>query len=124
MSISFVVGFAEIFTLVLFVLLGGQIYRLSRVERPAADSAPAAEAGGVELSGRPDDILADYIGELMAGMQSAEADVLPSDRLQIPAPEVEAQPKSAVRKPEAVISRPDYPSVATLLSRRCDSPSA
>ncbi|TBW48851.1 hypothetical protein EZI54_20590 [Marinobacter halodurans] len=124
MTTSFWVTFAEILTLLLLALLCGQVYRLWRAEHKALTPLPTAPPVVPDLSGQPDAVLADYIGELMAGTQEPVPGYARPERAQLTRAVAETHPKPAPGKPEAAVRQPDYPSVAVLLARRCDTSSA
>lgn len=124
MSISLVVDLAHILTLILFAVLGGQILRLWRLDnRQVGVSMPETPPVIADLSGRPDSVLADYIGELMAGTQDAQLQMNRPKRVNSPEV-VAAPPKPTAREPDAPVTHADFPSVAALLARRCDTSSA
>ncbi|MEQ5835295.1 hypothetical protein [Marinobacter sp. NFXS9] len=124
MSVSLLVNAAEILTLMLLGLLGGQICRLWRVDQRPAVSSQVIAQSPADLSGQPDVILADYIGELMAGTQAPLPELALPDRVPVVPPPADIQPKPLPSQPEATARPSDYPSVAALLAHRCDTSSA
>lgn len=124
MSVSLLVKAAEILTLILLGLLGGQICRLWRADRRPAVSSQAIVQAPADLSGQPEVILADYIGELMAGTQAPLPELALPEPVPVVPPPADIQPKPASSQPEATARQSDYPSVAALLARRCDTSSA
>lgn len=113
MSLGLVVVLAEVLVLFLLALLGRQIHRLWLAEKRPADSDNPAPLTTAVLPGHPDDILADYIGELLAGAREVRTGDLAPAGHGAPGPTAEPAPKPPAADRE-------LPSVAALLGRRCD----